>query len=53
MNVFGEINWQAGQEIVHPLLVYSEMLRERSERANEAARELFERHIQPLWSNAT
>ena len=53
MNAFGDINWQDGQETVDPLLVYSEMVQERSERANEAAREVFERFVQPLWSDAT
>ena len=52
MDAFGEINWQAEQETVHPLLVYSEMLRENSERASEAAQELFTARIQPLWGEA-
>jgi len=52
MNAFGEINWQVDQQTVHPLLVYSEMLREKSERAHEAAQEVFDKHVQPLWSNA-
>jgi hypothetical protein len=52
MDAFGEINWQVQQETVHPLLVYSEMLRENSERASEAAQELFTARIQPLWSDA-
>ena len=51
MNAFGEINWQVDQQTVHPLLVYSEMLREKSERAHEAAQEVFDKHVQPLWSN--
>ena len=49
MDAFGEINWQPEQETVHPLLVYSEMLRENAERASEAAQELFAARIQPLW----
>ncbi len=53
MDAFGEINWKAEGETVHPLLVYSEMLRENSERANEAAQEIFEKYLQPLWGNET
>lgn len=49
MKAFGAINWHAGQETVHPLLVYSEMLREGSERAREAAQEVFDEFIRPGW----
>jgi hypothetical protein len=48
MNAFGTINWER-EATVHPLLVYSEMLAEGNERAREAAREVFERHVQPIW----
>jgi hypothetical protein len=53
MDAFGEINWPAGQQTVHPLLVYSEMLRENSERASEGAHELFEKQLQSYWSGTT
>ncbi|MBW2735406.1 MAG: hypothetical protein JRH20_23730, partial [Deltaproteobacteria bacterium] len=63
MTAFGEINWQPTQtkegdqcneeQTVHPLLVYSEMLREHDERAHEAARKLFKEQILPLWSSTT
>jgi hypothetical protein len=49
MDAFGEINWQP--ETVHPLLVYSEMLRENNERASEAAREVFATRILSRWSD--
>ena len=52
MDAFGTINWQAPDDTVHPLLVYSEMLQERDERAREAAQELFEQHIRPGWESA-
>jgi len=51
MDAFGSINWQTGRETVHPLLVYSEMLHEGSERAREAAQELYERHLAPHWAH--
>ena len=51
MKAFGTINWEAPDKTVHPLLVYSEMLQERSERAREAAQELFEQHIRPAWES--
>lgn len=41
----GKLNWDAGTETVHPLLVYSEMLDEGSERVREAARILLEGHL--------
>jgi hypothetical protein len=46
---FGTINWGPEGDTVHPLLVYSEMLSEGSERAREAAQEVYERHLAPLW----
>jgi hypothetical protein len=49
LDAFGEINWEGPGETVHPLLIYSEMLSEGSERALEAARGLYESHIAPLW----
>jgi hypothetical protein len=52
MNAFGTLNWERQGDTVHPLLVYSEMLAEGSERAHEAANEVFEQHVQPIWENA-
>ena len=49
MDAFGAINWQPGRDTVHPLLVYSEMLRDGDERAREAAELLFDEHIRPTW----
>lgn len=49
MDTFGSINWSPERETVHPLLVYSEMLSEGSERANEAAQALHDRYLVPLW----
>ena len=49
MDAFGTINWQGEGDTVHPLLVYSEMLHEGSERAREAARELFDTQLAPRW----
>jgi hypothetical protein len=49
MDAFGDINWQPQRDTVHPLLVYSEMLREGDERAREAAEEVFETLIRPTW----
>jgi hypothetical protein len=49
MNAVGELNWQPERETVHPLLVYSEMLNGRSERAREAAQEVLEKLILPGW----
>jgi len=51
MRAFGSINWNHERETVHPLLVYSEMLSDGSERALEAAQELRERYLAPLWSD--
>jgi hypothetical protein len=51
MDAFGSINWQTERDTVHPLLVYSEMLREGSERAREAAQEVYDRHLSPLWDD--
>lgn len=51
MNAFGAINWESGRT-VHPLLVYSELLREGDERAREAAEVLFDEHIRPKWGRA-
>lgn len=50
LDAFGTLNWEPGRDTVHPLLVYSEMLHEGSERAREAAEELYEQHIAPLWA---
>lgn len=41
----GKLHWDTGTETVHPLLVYSEMLDEGSERAREAARILLKGHL--------
>jgi hypothetical protein len=49
MRTFGSINWSSGRETVHPLLAYSEMLSDGSERAREAARALHDRYLAPLW----
>ena len=49
MHTFGSINWSPERETVHPLLVYSEMLSEGSERAQEAAQALHDRYLAPLW----
>lgn len=46
MDAFGTVNWTPNRDTVHPLLVYSEMLSEGSERAREAAREVFEQHVE-------
>ncbi len=51
MDAFGTINWSARTDTVHPLLVYSEMLRDGDERAREAAEDLFEKHIRPAWTS--
>ena len=51
MDAFGEINWQDTSATVHPLLAYSEMLSEGTERAREAAQELFAKLIQPIWEH--
>jgi hypothetical protein len=51
MEAFGSINWQTGRDTVHPLLVYSEMLHEGSERGREAAQELYDRHLAPHWAH--
>lgn len=51
MNAFGSINWHPESETVHPLLVYSEMLSEGSERAREAAQALHDRYLAPIWSD--
>ncbi len=50
MQAFGAINWDPERETVHPLLVYSEMLSDGSERALEAAQELRERYLDPVWN---
>jgi hypothetical protein len=49
MHTFGSINWSPERDTVHPLLVYSEMLSEGSERAQEAAQALYDRYLAPLW----
>jgi hypothetical protein len=53
MGAFGQINWQEDTETVHPLLVYSEMLHDGSERAREAAEDLYTRQIAPLEEEAS
>lgn len=52
MRSFGLINWTRDRDTVHPLLVYSEMLSDGSERAREAAQELQARYLTPLWKEA-
>lgn len=52
MDAFGTVNWTPNRDTVHPLLVYSEMLSEGSERAREAAREVFEKHLGALEARA-
>jgi hypothetical protein len=49
MGTFGSINWSSERETVHPLLVYSEILSDGSERAVEAAQALHDRYLVPLW----
>lgn len=49
MDAFGELNWGPDTDTVHPLLVYSEMLNDGSERAREAAQDLYEIHLLPTW----
>jgi hypothetical protein len=53
MNTFGTINWSPERETVHPLLAYSEMLSDGSERGREAAQTLHERHLAPLWQTGS
>lgn len=50
MDAFGTINWARNHDTVHPLLVYSEMLSEGGERAQEAARQVFDKHLKNAWS---
>jgi hypothetical protein len=45
----GEISWPESSDVVHPLLVYAEMLSEDTDRAREAAEELLAQHIMPGW----
>ena len=52
MDAFGTINWQPNSETVHPLLVYSEMLRSGDERARDAAEGIFDQLIRPTWGRA-
>jgi hypothetical protein len=52
MDAFGAINWQPDSDTVHPLLVYSEMLRSGDERARDAAEGVFDELIRPAWSTA-
>jgi hypothetical protein len=52
MTCFGETAWNGALPHVHPLLVYSELLHQRDERAHEAARRLYTDHVLPLWSDA-
>lgn len=52
MSSFGNINWEADLKTVHPLLVYSEMLREGNERSREAAQAVHEQCLLPLWEFA-
>lgn len=49
MDAFGTLNWEPETDTAHPLLVYSEMLNEGTERAREAAAELYAEHLQPVW----
>ena len=49
MDAFGPINWHYEGDTVHPLLVYSEMLNEGSERAREAAQHLHDEYLAPRW----
>ncbi len=53
MDAFGTLNWTTNRDTVHPLLVYSEMLSEGSERAREAAREVFEEHLEGIGSTSS
>ncbi|HUH06129.1 MAG TPA: type IV toxin-antitoxin system AbiEi family antitoxin [Kofleriaceae bacterium] len=52
MNAFGSLNWAPDRDTVHPLLVYAEMLNEAGERAREAAKELYDEHLAPIWQAA-
>jgi hypothetical protein len=52
MDAFGSINWKPGTETVHPLLVYSELLHASSERAREAAQQVYDTHLAPAWDGA-
>ena len=52
MDAFGTINWEGEGDMVHPLLVYSEMLAESTEGAREAADEVFQRQVEPIWEDA-
>lgn len=47
----GQINWQTGTDTVHPLLVYSEMMMEGTERAREAAQGVLEEHVLVHWKD--
>lgn len=49
MRAFGSINWTPERDTVHPLLVYSEMLSEGTERAREAAQALHAQYLAPIW----
>jgi hypothetical protein len=53
MDAFGSINWKPGTNTVHPLLVYSELLHASSERAREAAQEVYDTHLAPAWDGAS
>jgi hypothetical protein len=46
----GTVAWPEDRDIVHPLLVYSEMLATGDERAREAADEIYEKHIVTAWN---
>jgi hypothetical protein len=50
LRAFGDLNWPPNSKLVHPLLVYSEMLIDKDDRASEAAREVFEKHVESRWS---
>ena len=49
---FGPIAWPVDSNLVHPLLVYSEILAEGTESAREAAQVLFEKCVLPRWQEA-
>ena len=53
MDAFGTITWQPNNETVHPLVVYSELLRSGDERARDAAEGIFDQLIRPTWDTAT
>jgi hypothetical protein len=46
----GTVAWPDDRDIVHPLLVYTEMLATGDERAREAADDIYDKHIVPAWN---